>query len=226
MTRSPRPFSAIYQTAVLHKGSVQAVENSLPKAKTAKQLRAVPDHVYLSEMARRIFRAGLKHEMVDKKWPAFEVAFHGFDPFTCAMLSDEQIERLMDDRRLIRHAGKIKAVRENAKLIQQIARENGSFGNFLANWPEDEVVELWFYLKKHGKQLGGNSGPYFLRMIGRDTFLLTTDVVSVVKNEIGIDKTPTAKSELLKIQELFKHWKVESGRSFCEISRIVSYGAV
>ena len=225
MTQSPRPFSEIYQTAVLHKGGVEAVESSLPKAKTAKQLCAVPDSVYLSEMSRRIFRAGLKHEMVDNKWPAFEVAFHGFDPFACAMVSDDELDLMMADRRLIRHAGKLSAVRENAKLVLQIAREYAGFGNFLANWPQNEIVELWFYLKKYGKQLGGNSGPYFLRMVGMDTFLLTTDVVSVVKNEIKINKSPTAKSELLKIQDLFKNWKSESGRAFCEISRIVSYNA-
>ena len=48
--------------------------------KTEDELRAVADDHYLSLMALRIFRAGLKHSVVDAKWPAFEDAFFGFYP--------------------------------------------------------------------------------------------------------------------------------------------------
>jgi len=38
---------------------------SVPR--TAAELRSVPDDRYLSQMSLRIFRAGLKHELVDAK---------------------------------------------------------------------------------------------------------------------------------------------------------------
>ena len=62
-------------------------------------------------MSRRIFRAGLKHSLVDAKWPAFEEVFRSFDLRRVRAMNDEETEALMNDRRVIRHWGKIKAVR-------------------------------------------------------------------------------------------------------------------
>lgn len=216
-------FAELYETAILHKGGEDNVRALLPVAKTAEQLMTASDASYLSAMSLRIFRAGLKHEMVDRKWPAFEVAFNGFDPFQCAMLSDEAIETLMTNDAIIRHLGKIRSVRDNAGWVRRIAEEHGSFGRWLAQWPADNIVGLWADLKKHGRQLGGMSGPYFLRMVGKDTFILTADVVAVLKAQGVVDKAPSSKAELMAAQAAFLQWQQESGRSLCEISRIVSF---
>ena len=61
----------------------------LPTMKSAQQLTAMPGDRYLSLMCLRIFRAGLKHSMVDAKWPAFEDVFLNFDPRRVRMVSDE-----------------------------------------------------------------------------------------------------------------------------------------
>ena len=65
-------------------------------------------------MSLRIFRAGLKHSLVDAKWPAFEEVFGGFDPRRVRAMPDEEMKKLLGDARLIRHWGKLKAVRANA----------------------------------------------------------------------------------------------------------------
>ncbi|GAA5316518.1 MAG: DNA-3-methyladenine glycosylase I [Candidatus Pelagadaptatus aseana] len=218
-----RSFQSIYDTAVLHKGSAKAVESLLPDIRAESDLRELPNHYYLSEMSRRIFRAGLKHSMVDAKWPAFEQAFFEFDPYQVAMMSDEDLESLMQNDRIIRHFGKIKAVRGNAIWMLDVIREFGSFGALLADWPADNIVGLWTLLKKQGTQMGGQSGARFLRMVGKDTFLLTEDVVNVLKAEGVVDKMPTSQRDLLKAQEAFNQWQLESGRPMAEISRIVSF---
>jgi 3-methyladenine DNA glycosylase Tag len=52
---------------------------------------------------------------------------------------DEFWEKRLGDARIVRNPQKIKAVRENARFVAEIAREHGSFGQFLAAWPaEDE----------------------------------------------------------------------------------------
>ena len=38
-------------------------------------------------MSLRIFRAGLKHSLVDAKWPAFEEVFAGFEPARVVAMS-------------------------------------------------------------------------------------------------------------------------------------------
>src|SRR5690606_39557696 len=57
-------------------GSAAALERLLPQPRSADELRAVSDDRYLSLIALRIFRAGLKHSLVDAKWPAFRSEEH------------------------------------------------------------------------------------------------------------------------------------------------------
>src|SRR6267143_5681139 len=101
------PFAPILDAARTRLGAA-ALEARLPQPKTPAELAATPDDRYLSEMSRRIFRAGLKHSLVDAKWPAFEEVFHGFEPHGVRAMSDEALEAMLADRRLIRHWGKLK----------------------------------------------------------------------------------------------------------------------
>ncbi|MGE5272122.1 MAG: DNA-3-methyladenine glycosylase I, partial [Thiohalocapsa sp.] len=171
------PFATILEAARTRHGTT-ALEARLPTPKSPEQLAATPDDRYLSQMSLRIFRAGLKHALVDAKWPAFEEVFHGFAPRQLRAMSDEALEALLADSRLIRHWGKLKAVRDNAAAMLEVMAEHGGFGRWLAGWPGDDVVGLWEALAKGFSQMGGNSGPAFLRMVGKDTFILTPAVVA------------------------------------------------
>jgi 3-methyladenine DNA glycosylase Tag len=216
-----KSFEWIYQHALEQKGEV--VESLLPQCFTSEELAKQSDADLFSAMSLRIFRAGLKHSVVDAKWPAFEKAFFGFDPHKVALMSDEQLENLMGNDQIIRHWGKIKATRANAFFMVETAEQHGSFAQWLAQWPVDDITGLWAYLKKHGQQLGGNSGPYFLRMVGKDTFVMTDDVVAALKAQGVIDKKPTAKRDLALVQQAFNQWHTESGRPMCQISRLLSF---
>src|SRR5256886_4246816 len=102
-------------------------------------------------MPRRIFRAGIKPSRVDAKWRALEEAFKGFEPRRVRAMSDEALEPLLGDRRLIRHWGKLKSVRDNAAAMINVAEEHGSFGAWLADWPGPDIVGLWeelFFFKQ------------------------------------------------------------------------------
>ena len=95
-------FSSILEAASTRLGAV-AFEARLTRPRTPAELKAVADDRYLSQMELRIFRAGLKHSLVDAKWPAFEEVFDGFEPRRVRAMSDEALEALLGDRRLIRH---------------------------------------------------------------------------------------------------------------------------
>ena len=218
-----RAFAELIAEAALRKGGAAAVEGLLPQPKSPAQLRRITDDRYLSDMSRRVFRAGLRHAMVDAKWPAFEEVFYQFNPARVARMSDEELERLMSNDAIIRHFGKIKAVRGNAQMVMDIAAEHGSFAEFIAAWPGDNIVGLWQVLKKRGSQLGGQSGARFLRMVGKDTFLLTDDVVHMLKVEGVVNKVPSAQRDLDKVQAAFNEWQRETGRPLCHISRVLSF---
>ncbi|RMR09473.1 DNA-3-methyladenine glycosylase I [Pseudomonas savastanoi pv. glycinea] len=204
-------------------GSAKALEAHLPTPKTAKQLQAIGDDRYLSTMALRVFRAGLKHSLVDAKWPTFEEVFYRFDPEKVVLMGADHLERLMQDARIIRHLGKLKSVPRNAQLVLDIEKEHGSFGNFIAQWPVDDITGLWQYLAKHGNQMGGLSAPRFLRMVGKDTFIPTWDVVAALNAQKIVDKVPTSKRDQAIVQQVFNQWQSESGRPLCQLSAMLAF---
>lgn len=204
-------------------GGVAELEARLPQPRSAEALRALGDDRYLSLIALRVFRAGLKHSLVDAKWPAFEEAFFAFDPHKVVLMGAEHLERLMQDSRLIRHLGKLKSVPRNAQFILDVARERGSFGQLIADWPSSDIVGLWKYLAKHGSQLGGLSAPRLLRMMGKDTFIPTDDLVAALKAQGIVDKAPTSQKELAAVQAAFNQWQAESGRPLCQLSVMLAH---
>lgn len=224
-------YQWIYDRACELKGSEQTVKALLPKVKSNKQLMSVNDSDYLSLIGLRIFRAGLKHSVVDAKWPTFEKVFQGFNLAYVASLSDDALEEHMRQPGLIAHWGKMKALRHNASWLleldrqQEDAKEHHGFGHFIAHWPTDEIVNLWFEMKKKGAQLGGRSASSVLRMAGKDTFNLSDDVM-VQLRALGVsDKAvaPTAKRDLLRIQEAFNQWASEGRVPLAHISRMLSF---
>ncbi len=204
-------------------GSAKALEAQLPVPKTTRQLLAIGDDRYLSTLALRVFRAGLKHSLVDAKWPAFEQVFFGFDPEKVVLMGADHLERLMQDARIIRHLGKLKSVPRNAQMVLDIAQEHGSFGHFIAQWPVEDITGLWQYLHKHGSQLGGLSAPRFLRMVGKDTFVPSNDVVAALNAQDIVDKVPGSKRDQAAVQAAFNQWQAESGRPLCQLSAMLAF---
>ena len=219
---SVTPFAAIHARVVDRFGSAKAIERELPQPLSNAELIARDDAFYLSLMSRRVFRAGLKHALVDNKWSAFENAFYGFNPRRLEALSDEELEAYMGNDQIIRHFGKIKSIRANATMVERVARESGSFGQWLADWSGEDIVGLWAWLKKNGNQLGGLSGPYFLRMAGKDTFILTDDVVAALVNANVVSRRPTTQAEMRAVAAAFNGWRGETGRPLCQLSRLLS----
>ena len=214
-------FAAILEAARTRFGA-GALEARLSKPRSATELKAAPDDRYLSQMQLRIFRAGLKHSLVDAKWPAFEEVFGRFEPRRVRAMSDEALEALLGDRRLIRHWGKLKSVRDNAAAMIEVAEEQGSFGAWLADWPGTDIVGLWEALAKRFSQMGGNSGPSFLRMVGKDTFVLTHSVAAALKHWGAVSAPPKNRADRAQVQTAFNGWAKESGRPLCQLSLILA----
>jgi 3-methyladenine DNA glycosylase Tag len=139
-----------------------------------------------------------------------------------ALLGDEQLEDLCANPRIVRNAAKIRSVPRNAAFILEIREAHGSFGKWLAAWPTEDIVGLWDQLKRRGDRLGGQTGRFFLRFVGKDTPLLSADVVRALIGQRVIDKEPTSARDLQKVQAAFNAWREESGRELCQISRVLA----
>ena len=172
-------------------------------------------------MTKRVFCAGFAWSVIDQKWPGFEKVFLGFKPAKLAFQPDEFWHALLDDKRIVRNGAKIMSVRENAQFVQEIAKEHGSFGKFLSNWPASDEIGLLDLLNKRGSRLGGNTGQMFLRFVGWDGFVTSRDVVACLR-DAGIDIAEEVKSkgDLAKVQAAFNVWAEETRLPYAHLSRI------
>jgi 3-methyladenine DNA glycosylase Tag len=215
------PFKTIRARAVRRKGGEAALAALLPQVASPKALASLGDDRLLAEMTRRVFCAGFVWSVIEAKWPGFEKAFLGFAPKRLLSQPDEFWEKLAGDQRIVRNPQKIMAVRTNAGFVADIAGEHGSFGRFLAEWPADDQVGLLELLAKRGARLGGRSGQYFLRFIGKDCFVTSTDVVACLRDAgLDIAESPSSKKDLRKIQDQFNAWARETGLPYTHLSRI------
>jgi len=171
-------FKTIAQRASDRHGGDTALKKLMPKTRSVRALSASGDDRYLSEMTRCVFQAGFVWRVVNHKWDDFEDVFFGFPPEKIIMLSPEQIERFGQNRRIIRNMQKIVAIQDNARYILDVQKEHGSFGKFVAKWPCENLIELFAHMKKHGSRLGGMSFQRVLRNMGKESFVLTCDVIS------------------------------------------------
>ncbi|WP_424944432.1 DNA-3-methyladenine glycosylase I [Aliiroseovarius crassostreae] len=213
-------FEQIKTRAIDRKGA-EAFEAAMPVA-PEYLLEDQSDDRILSAFARGVFQAGFSWKVIEAKWPGFEEAFHGFDIGRNALMSDDDLDRLLADKGIVRNAQKILSVRDNAVFLSDLARAHGSAAQALAAWPEDDVVGLYALLKARGARLGGMTGPYALRRLGFDGFILSKSVVAALNMAGVIDGAATSKTAQAAAQDAFNTWRAESGESFARISRTLA----
>jgi 3-methyladenine DNA glycosylase Tag len=223
MNTQKEKFDEIYSRACKRKGGKAALQKMLSKPLSQNDLLKITDDRWLSEFTKKIFQSGFVWKVVRNKWPDFEEVFFGFDIDKILFMPDEMVELKATDKRIIRNYNKVKTIRENAFMIQDVAEEYGSFSKFVAEWPSDDIVGLWAFLKKFGTRLGGNTGPYTLRFLGKDTFLLSRDVESYLRSQRVFEGGMTSKRSLAQIQSFFNDLQDQSNKSLQEISQIISF---
>lgn len=216
-------FNSIYQRAAERKGGEKNLEQLLSKPLFEDELLQISDDRWLSEFSLKVFQCGISWKVVRNKWPNFETLFFEFNPQSLLLLSDEQWEAKATNPAIIRHLTKVMSIKSNAQMIMEAKFEHGSFAELVANWSKTDVVGLWLYLKKNGSRLGGNTGPYALRQLGVDTFILSSDVESHLRNLNIIDSGRGSKRALNAANKAFLEWQDESNRSLTEISQIIAF---
>jgi DNA-3-methyladenine glycosylase I len=127
------------------------------------------DDGYLEMMTAVIFMSGLSRQVVMGKWDGFLAAFENFDVARVADFTDVDIERLSNDARIVRYKAKIRATVENAREMEQIAAEHGSFGQWLHRQVEKEGVDATAAdLGARFKYVSADSGRRYLYAVGEN----------------------------------------------------------
>ena len=220
-------FQKIYQRASDRKGGESALVLLLGEGHQDHLLSHLSDDRFLSAFTKKIFQSGFVWRVVENKWPNFEESFFNFDIEKILMMPEEMLERKASDPKIIRNFNKVKTIKANAQMIFDVQHSDSddhtSFAKFIACWPSEDIIGLWAYLKKHGQRLGGNTGPYALRALGKDTFILSRDVEAYFRSHDLISGGIQTKSSLATIQSTFNQWQQESDLSLCQLSRLVAF---
>ena len=91
------------------------------------------DHRLYEKLCLEGFQAGLSWLTILRKREAFRTAFAGFDFVAVASFGDRDVERLLADAGIVRHAGKIRSTINNAQRAVEMANEFGSLASYF--WP-------------------------------------------------------------------------------------------
>ncbi|MGB0936579.1 MAG: DNA-3-methyladenine glycosylase I [Colwellia sp.] len=226
-------FNDLYARALERKGGEEALSELLGQRILGKKLlddtaaqqniAQLGDDRVLATFTKQVFKSGFVWRVVENKWTNFEEAFFNFDIEKVLMMPEEMLERKAASPLIIRNYNKVKTIKANAQMIFDHQTDtNTSFSELIANWPSEDIIGLWAFLKKHGQRLGGNTGPYALRLLGKDTFILSSDVEAYLRAQKIIDGGLQSKKSLTAIQKYFNDLQQESNYTLTQLSRLIA----
>ena len=138
------------------------------------------DEKYLYEMLiLESFQAGLSWECVLNKRDDFRKAFDNFDIDKICNYTEDKIEELLQNKKIIRNKLKINATINNSKIFKKIQNEYGTFYKYLRTFTNDKIIyeidkttnelsdSLSKDLRKRGMKFVGSTIIYsYLQAIG------------------------------------------------------------
>lgn len=89
-------------------------------------------------------QAGLSWETILKRREGYVQAFHHFDPVKVASMSDQELEGLLKNEKIIRNRLKVYAARQNARVFLKIQKEFGSFDSYVWAFVKGKpIINRW-----------------------------------------------------------------------------------
>ena len=121
---------------------------------------------YFEVLTKAVFQSGITWRVIEAKWDGFREAFEGFDVKKVANFSPDDVERLMQDSRIVRNRRKIEATIDNAVEVVALDEEHGGFKEFLRS--HDSFDETVADMKRHFRFLGDTGAYFFLYVVGEE----------------------------------------------------------
>jgi DNA-3-methyladenine glycosylase I len=125
------------------------------------------DNELFGRFILEINQAGLSWDIILKREAEFELAFDQYNFDKIARYSEVDIERLMNNKGIIRHRKKIEAVIHNANQVIALRKEYGSFFSWIDSVQTKNTEEWVKLFKKNFKFVGTEIVKEFLFSIGK-----------------------------------------------------------
>lgn len=126
------------------------------------------DNGYFENLTHTVFQTGFSWKVIRNKWPNFQVAFDGFDIEKVASYDDRDVERLLANEGIVRNGRKIQGTINNARIVQGLIAEHGSFHAYLRSLDGLSWKERRKALSKAFKYFGPTGVYFFLWSVGEE----------------------------------------------------------
>ena len=124
------------------------------------------DNGYFEILSQSVFQAGFSWEVVRRKWPNFRKAFANFNIKKVARFTPRDVSRLMRNPGIIRNSAKIMAAIENARIIERLQEEKGSFKKFVESIRRLSYAKRRSLLAKTFRWIGPTGAFHFFWCVG------------------------------------------------------------
>ena len=127
------------------------------------------DDGYFEELTKAVFRAGFSWPVIRGKWAGFVESFDQFRLERVAAYGPDDLERLLEDRSIVRNRRKIVATVENARTMLDLIQEHGSFHAYLRTLDRLDYYGRVQVLTRPFAGLGRTSAFVFLHSVNEET---------------------------------------------------------
>ncbi len=180
------------------------------------------DDWYFDTLKFIAFYSGFKADTVTKKTDIINKYFPDYQ--TVAKYGKNEIKKMMDDKEMISHLGKIEGTIKNANIFIEIIKEFGSIHNYLVSLnPEKDLKKFYNTIKKKFAYLGEITAFHFMLEIGLDV-VKPDRVLARIFERLGLIENEKQYWELINYARAFAR---ETGHPIRYIDMIfVMYGQV
>lgn len=140
---------------------------NIPEGRIPPRMVPKDDAGYFEKITQAVFQAGFSWEVIRQKWPNFQQAFAGFEVPKVAAFTELDVERLVEDKGIVRNGRKIQATIHNARICQAKIAQHGSLKNWL------DTLDREYYRRenqfcKEFKFMGPMGAFFFFWSVGEE----------------------------------------------------------
>jgi DNA-3-methyladenine glycosylase I len=126
------------------------------------------DDEYYDKLVRVVFYSGFRAETVSKRLPVIHAHFPNYK--LVAKFGDREVQAILIDEQMIKNRNKVRACVENAKTVERIVGEHGSFQKYIDSFEaakaDGNLMRLKEELQHRFKGLAEITTYHFLTSIG------------------------------------------------------------
>jgi 3-methyladenine DNA glycosylase Tag len=127
------------------------------------EITPADDNGYFAELTKTVFRAGFSWAVITEKWGGFVQRLDRFNLIRMAACEPDDLERLFEDRKVVRNRRKMIGTVENARTIKEFINDHGSFHAYLRTLDNLDDYPRVKVLSRPFAGLGRPSALVFLR---------------------------------------------------------------